>query len=163
VLAWDAGPGDAVWGVGGIAGSGATPTGDGIELRLELANATAPASEGIRAAAAGVIDPMVEVTSTDGVTVALPLSTWGALPPPLETRLVKDGPAANLAAISGIDLTLRSSAEVVVQGYTIPLAAFAAADPAFIPARLDGVVLRISRATTGRLAVAGFGLATGPR
>jgi dienelactone hydrolase len=163
VLAWDAGPGEAAWGVGGIAGSGAAPVGDGIELRLELANATAPASEGMRAAAAGVIDPVVEVTSTDGVTVALPLSTWGALPPPLETRLVKDGPAANLAAISGIDLTLRSSAEVVVQGYVIPLAAFAAADPAFVPAHLDGVVLRISRATAGRIAVAGFGLATGER
>ena len=162
VLAWEAGAGEAAWGVSGIAGTGlAAGAGGAPELRLALANATAPSGGGAMSAPGTALDPLVALTTTDGVTVALPLSTWGALPPPLATRLVKNGLTAELAKVSGLDLTLRAPADVVIQGYAIPLAAFAAADPAFVPERLDAVELRIPRGAGGRLAVATFGLATG--
>ncbi len=59
-------------------------------------------------------------------------------------------------------ISLRSPAEVVVQSYRIPLSAFRAADPAFVPARLDSVTLRAPKERAGRLAVAEFALAEGP-
>jgi hypothetical protein len=90
------------------------------------------------------------------------LSTWGALPPPLTARLVKNDLLATLSSISGLDVALRSPAEVVVQSYRIPLSAFSAADPAFVPARLGSVTLRIPKERAGRLAVAEFALAAGP-
>ena len=127
---------------------------------MALANATPPASHD--GSAPVPLDPVVEVTASDGVTVALPLSTWGALPPPLITRLVKNELTGALAGVSGLDLTLRSPAETVVQTYAIPLAAFVAANPAFVPERLDRIVLRIPTSAAGGLAVAGFALAPGP-
>ena len=96
------------------------------------------------------------------MTVALPLSTWGALPPPLTTRLVKNELTAALAGVSGLDLTLRSPAETVVQSYAIPMSAFVAANPAFVPDRLDRILIRIPTGSAGDLAVAGFALAPGP-
>jgi dienelactone hydrolase len=157
-LEWDAGDGSAAWGVAGLARAENGPRlSDRAELRMELGNTTDPGDP-----AAGPLDPIVEATTTDGVTVALPLSTWGALPPPLVTRLVKSDLSATLAGVSGLDLSLRLPAEQVVQSYAIPLADFAMADPAFVPERLDAVVLRIPRSTAGGLAVAGFGVSPAP-
>jgi hypothetical protein len=50
----------------------------------------------------------------------------------------------------------------VVQSYAIPLAAFAAADQEFDPARLDGVALRIPRTGPGSVTVTGLRLAPPP-
>ena len=156
-LEWEAGPGTATWGVSGLAKAGGPRPASASELHLALANATTtPGGE-----AAPALDPLVVVTSTDGVTVALPLSTWGALPPPLVARLVKSDLLATLARISGLDLTLRSPAEVVLQSYRIPLSAFSAADPAFVPSHLDSVALQMPKGEAGRLAVAEFGIADG--
>ncbi len=161
MLAWDTGPGEATWGVSGLAAARGIPPASGTaELRMALANATPPVPDGGQVPPP--LDPLVEVTTSDGVTVALPLSTWGALPPPLTTRLVKNEVTASIAGVSGLDLGLRSPAETVIQGYAIPLSAFVAANPAFVPERLDRVVLRIPTGTAGDLAVAGFALAPGP-
>ena len=144
----------------GLAAAGGTPPTAATEVRLALANATAAPAPG--GPAATELDPLIVVTSADGVSVALPLSTWGALPPPLAVRLVKNEVLGTLASVSGLDLSLRSPAEIVVQSYRIPLSAFAAADPAFVPSRLDSVTLRVPRADAGRLAVAEFAVAVAP-
>ena len=159
-LEWEIGPGAATWGASGLAKAGGPQPASASELRLALANATTPPTPNEQVPAG--LDPLIVVTSTDGVTVALPLSTWGALPPPLTARLVKNDLLATLSSISGLDVALRSPAEVVVQSYRIPLAAFCAADPAFVPARLGSVTLRIPKERAGRLAVAEFALAAGP-
>ncbi len=161
MLEWGtAQPGTATWGVSGIGAPGGPSPTSGSEIRLALANGTLPTATGAQASVG--LDPLVVVTSTDGVTVGLPLSTWGALPPPLVARLVKSDVLGTLASISGLDLSLRSPAEIVVQSYRIPLSAFSAANPAFVPARLDSVTLRIQRSDPGRLAVAEFALADAP-
>jgi hypothetical protein len=159
-LSWAEGAGDARWGVRGLAGTpaGTTAVGDGAELRLDLATATGSSAEPNEAAP----DLSIEAVTTDGVRVALPLRTWGTLPPPLPAILVKNDIAAMLAAIGGLDLSLRTPAEQVVRSYAIPLAAFAAADPEFDPARLDGVALRIPRTGPGSVTVTGLRLAPPP-
>ncbi len=50
----------------------------------------------------------------------------------------------------------------MIQSYAIPMSAFVAANPAFVPERLDRVVLRIPTGTAGNLAVAGVALAPAP-
>ena len=42
------------------------------------------------------------------------------------------------------------------------MSAFVAANPAFVPDRLDRILLRIPTGSAGDLAVAGFALAPGP-
>ena len=102
----------------------------------------------------------VEAWTTDGARVTLPLSTWGALPPPLETRLTKNDIATVASPPSGASTSrCGRPRRQVVQSYVIPLEAFAAADPSFVPARLDGVVLRIPRTGAGSVAVTGLRLA----
>lgn len=144
-LLWSAGAGEATWGLSGFRTLAET---DGAtELRLSLANGAAPGT--------AALDPLVELVTTDGVTVALPLSRWGALPPPLTVSLVKND---LLASVSGIDLSMRSPVERVLQTYAIPLAEYAAANPAFQPSHVDAVRLRIDRAAAGGLWIAEIGL-----
>jgi DNA-binding MarR family transcriptional regulator len=52
------------------------------------------------------------------VTVALPLSTLGALPPPLAVRLVRNDLVATLMSLAGLDVTLWSPAEIVVHPFS---------------------------------------------
>ncbi|HEX5827168.1 MAG TPA: hypothetical protein VFY23_06585 [Candidatus Limnocylindrales bacterium] len=159
ILRWDEGAGTADWGVEGIASSALA--GDlraGAAVHLELANADPGDARG---GAGGAPDPVLEARTTDGVTVGLPLSTWGAVPPPLVARLTKDDLVESLARISGMDLSLRTPAEQVAQTWRVDLADFAAADPAFRPERLEALVLRIPRTGAGSLAVTGFGLLPG--
>jgi dienelactone hydrolase len=157
VLRWDEGAGTAGWGVEGIASSPLSDAiGPGSAVRLELANgAPGTPGEGTTDVAP---DPVLEARTTDGVTVRLPLSTWGAVPPPLVARLTKDDLVESLARVSGMDLSLRTPAEQVATTWRINLADFAAADPAFRPEQLDALVLRIPRTSAGSLAVTGFGL-----
>ncbi|MCU0477439.1 MAG: hypothetical protein MUE92_01640 [Chloroflexi bacterium] len=176
VLRWTAGPGSATWRLVGPDGGSSGFAADGAStLRLELANGTLAAddpdsmpgaaapSDGAQGPGsdAGMLDPAVVLTTTDGVEVSLPLSRWGALPPPLPTRLVKSDLLASLAALTGLDLSMSSPVERVVQSYAIPLADFVAVDATFDPTRLASIALRLDRATPGALYLAGLGIAPG--
>ena len=144
-LTWSAGAKEASWGLSGFRtlaeSEGAT------ELRLSIANGSEPGT--------AALDPIVELSTTDGVTVGLPLSRWGALPPPLTVSLVKND---LLASVSGIDLSMRSPVERVLQTYAIPIAEYAAANPAFQPSHVDAFRLRVGRTTAGSLWIAEIGL-----
>ncbi len=158
VLGWTEGTGNARWGVQGLAGSSVGGiAGDAAEIRLDVTTPSDP--PGARAAPAPEL--AVEAWTSDGVRVVLPLRTWGALPPPLRAVLAKSDVATTLAAIGGLDLSLRTPAEQVVQSYAIPLAAFSADDPAFDPAHLDGVALVIPRTLPGSVSVTDLRLAPG--
>lgn len=148
-------PSTATWRLTGISAlAGSVQPASSTEVRLEVANAT-PLAE----AAGRGLDPMVELTSTDGVTVALPLSTWGELPPPLTTQLLK---SPLLEMLPGTIARLDSPVERVLQAYAIPLAAFEDADPAFHADQLDAIGLQFDRAAgAGALYVARLGLAGG--
>ncbi len=58
------------------------------------------------------------------------------LPRPLATRLVTRDLLASLAALTGLDLSMSSPLEHVVQSYAIPLADFVAVDASFDPTRV---------------------------
>jgi hypothetical protein len=146
LLRWDAGAGEAAWGLTGL--DGRVEAAGATELRLALANGSDPSD-------ARPLDPIIELTTTDGVTVALPLSRWGALPPPLTVSLTKN---ELLRSAAGIDLSVRSPVERILQTYAIPLADAEAIDPAFRADHLSAFRLRIDRATSGGLWVAEVGL-----
>jgi hypothetical protein len=166
-VSWSASPagGPAIWRLTGLSGIASmepaepnpmdgpppsTPTA-ATHLRLDLANASLITD-------ASPIDPQVVLTTTDGVAVGLPLSTWGLLPPPLPTQL---GKLAELSAMPYMRLSLPIPVERVLQTYDIPLAAFAAADASFDPAALDSVELRFDRgAGDGSVYIARVGIAT---
>jgi hypothetical protein len=150
-IGWASGSGDAIWGLTDVDRHEAAT--DAVELRFALANGTEPTRG---APSAEPLDPPVELTTTDGVTVQLPLSRWGALPPPLTVDLTKDSP---LTALAAIDLSVRSRVERVLQSYAIPLSDFEAADPAFRADRLATIRLRLDRSTAGALWIADVGLA----
>ncbi|HET7182367.1 MAG TPA: hypothetical protein VFI15_09070, partial [Candidatus Limnocylindrales bacterium] len=146
-LRWSAAPATATWEAHGIA------TIDGADqataLTFALANGS-PAGQ-----AAGTLDPIIEVSTTDGVTIRLPLSHWGALPPPLAVRLVKN---AVLARLSSMDLALDAPPEIVLQTYELRLTDFSAADPAFRPEHVDVLRVIVDRSTAGALWITEVGL-----
>ena len=101
------------------------------------------------------LDLQVELTTSDGVTVALPLSRWGAIPPPLAVRLVKD---ELVASLSVMDVGLGAPVELVLQSYEIPFAEYAASDPTFDPRHVTGLRLMIDRTIGGCLWITEVGL-----
>jgi Chlorophyllase enzyme len=149
-LRWDAGGGEASWRLAGLDSRLAALAGP--ELHLSMANGTEPAP------GAGVLDPGVELSTSDGVSVTLPLSRWGALPPPLTVQLSKSGV---IDALGGIDLSVSAPVEHVLQTYAIPFADYAAADAAFRPERVTSVRLVVDRASAGAIWLAEVGLADG--
>jgi dienelactone hydrolase len=146
-LRWDAGEGDASWTLAGLADRFAARADP--ELRLSLANGTEPGPD------AGVLDPLIELTTTDGVVVALPLARWGALPPPLTVQLSKSG---LIDLLGGLPLSVDAPVEHVLQTYNIPLAQYAAENPAFRPDRVASVRLVVDRSTAGAIWLAEVGL-----
>ncbi|HEX2626330.1 MAG TPA: hypothetical protein VHL56_05450, partial [Candidatus Limnocylindrales bacterium] len=146
-LRWSTGQGTASWEARGIASIDGA--GQATALTFALANGT-PIGGG-----AGRLDPLVEVSTTDGVTVRVPLSHWGALPPPLEVNLVK---SELLAHLSSMDLALDAPPEIVLQTYELRLDELAAADPAFRPEHVDALRLIVDRAEAGALWVTEVGL-----
>jgi hypothetical protein len=142
----------AVWAVSGIANLQVTPD-RSTEVRFALADGTV--GEGTTTPR---LDIEVEVVDGDGTTVALPLDAFGALPPPLPVHLAKHD---LLQATTTIDISLRTPVERVLQTYAIPLAAFAAVDPAFSVETLDAIRLRIDRSTAGALWIADLSLGDG--
>ncbi len=78
----------------------------------------------------------VELETADGVRVALPLSQFGAVHPPLPVQVVKSDTLTRIIGITGY-VPLRF--ERVLQTYDLPLAAFQQAEPRFDPARLSAI------------------------
>jgi hypothetical protein len=56
-----------------------------------------------------------------------------------------------LNVMAGIDLSVRSSSEIVLQTYHVPLSAFVEADPSFDPAQLSAVSVEVARASRGAI------------
>ena len=149
-LRWAGGGGEAAWGLAGL-GDQLAGVADPV-LHVSLANGAEPTDD------ASILDPMVEVTTADAVTVALPLSQWGALPPPLTVQLSK---SPLIDALGGIDLTVNASVEHVLQSYAIRLSEFATANPAFRVDRVTSFRIAFDRSSTGGAWVAEVGLADG--
>jgi hypothetical protein len=150
IVRWSAGDDEASWGIDGLDAADLVPDVSG-ELRFALADGT-PTDAG----PALPLAVTIEASDRDGTTVRIPMATFGALPPPLPVQLAKhDG----LMAMSGIDLTLRSPAERVLQTYAIPLRAFEAADPAFVATDLTSFRLRFDRAAAGAVWIADVAIA----
>jgi dienelactone hydrolase len=147
-LTWSGAGPPAAWEIHGI--EDAVATAQPVAIQVSLANGALDAT-----ADAAPLDLLVELSTTDGVTVALPRSRWGALPPPLKVQLVKD---ELLAALSSMDLARGAPVERVLQTYEIPLADYAAADPRFRPDRLSAMRLVVDGRTPGCLWVAEAGL-----
>jgi dienelactone hydrolase len=145
LLTWDAGPGVASWSLQGLERSGVRATGSSA-LRISLADGR-PVDADVTMASL----PVVVAATSGSTTVRLPLDRFGALPPPLPVRLAKHD---LLASTAGIDLSVRSASEVVLQTYAVPLAAFVEADPAFDPGGLTTLSVEIVRATDGALWIA---------
>ena len=80
--------------------------------------------------------------------MGIPLERFGALPPPLPVRLAKH---ELLATMAGIDLSVRSSSEIVLQTYEVPLSAFVEVDPAFDPAQLSAITVEVARTDAGAI------------
>lgn len=75
-------------------------------------------------------DLTLELTTTDGVTVGLPLSRFRALPPPLPSRFTRWGM---------LNKKRYAATEIVFQDFEIPLAAFTDAEPGFDPSQLSSI------------------------
>jgi dienelactone hydrolase len=146
-LRWGATGGHAVWAVENLeASAAARPP---IAIRFALANGATEEGDG---------EPLlleIELATTDGVRVTLPIAQWGALPPALPVRLAKDDLVASL---SSMDLARGAPVERVLQTYELPLSDFAGAAPSFDPARLSAVRLVVNRSTAGVLWVTEVGL-----
>ena len=154
-LRWVSGSAEAAWEVGGV-GSIAGKL-EPVAIRFSLANgALAPAGDS--ATPSRALDVQVAVVTSDGVTATLPLSRWGALPPPLEVRLVKNH---LFAALSGMDVAQGAPVERVLQTYEVPLAEFVNVDPAFDPAELAAIRFVVDRSSPGALWVTEVGLVAG--
>lgn len=147
-VGWTAGPEPAIWQLNGV--DAVAPDDGPAAIHLSMANGSLEAER-----SGGPLDLVVELMTTDGVRVALPLSRWGALPPPLTVRLAKDG---LLAGVGSMDLALDAPVERVLQSYELPLADFAAADARFDPNRLGAVRLVIDRSTAGSLWISEVGI-----
>ena len=149
-LEWAGVGGQAAWTLDGLTQRIAAL--EGPELHLSLANGADPSS------GAGVPEVRIELTTTDGVSVSIPLSRWGALPPPLETQLSK---SPVLDALAGLDLSVTQPVERVLQGYVIPVAEFAAENPAFRTDRVASLRVLVDRSAAGVLWLAEVGLSGG--
>ena len=95
-------------------------------------------------------DLTVEVVSAGGATARLPLSRFAPICPPLKSRLTK-------WPMEGY-FEMTRPAELVLQGFSLPLAEFARANAAFDPARLRTIRLVFDRTPKGEVALDDVGL-----
>jgi dienelactone hydrolase len=91
------------------------------------------------------VDLSIEVVDAAGVTASVPLSRYGAIRRPLETRVMR---RADLERTR-----MPSLAETVLQHFSIPLADFVAAAPALDPGTLRIVRFRFDRAPAGTVLI----------
>ena len=94
----------------------------------------------------------IQLETIDGATVSLPFSQFAAIAPRLKVRTSKMG---------FLESALIEPAEVVLQTYELPLAAFARADARFNPARLKTITLRFDRTRSGEIALDRVGFSKG--
>ncbi len=154
ILRWSSGSGWATWRLNGLdaaASDAGTELSGASEIRFALANAI-----GDQVDDPAGLDPLIELTSTDGVKVELLLDRWGAVPPPLPSRVMKND---LLADLGGFGIKMETPVERVLQTYAIPLADFAAADRTFDPAHLASVAIRFDRKTAGAAYLGEVGIA----
>jgi len=97
----------------------------------------------------------VELETTGGTVVRLPLTQFGPLQPALPVRLTK---AEWLANAPGIELALASPIERVDQTFDLPLSAFVVADPAFRAEELSAIRFIFDGQVDGRLLLDEIGL-----
>jgi dienelactone hydrolase len=95
------------------------------------------------------VDLTIEVVDAAGVAARVPLSRYGAIRRPLETRVLRRGDR-EASAFAQLH-------ELVLQSFTIPLADFVAAAPALDLARLAEVRLVFDRAVAGTVIVDDIG------
>jgi dienelactone hydrolase len=87
------------------------------------------------------IDLTVELTDAAGVTARLPLSTFGAIRRPLETRIMRRE-KRDKAQFSSLF-------EIVLQTYVLPFSDFVAVSPRLDPTRLRSIRFVFDRTTAG--------------
>jgi len=87
------------------------------------------------------IDLTVELTDAAGTTARLPLSTFGAIRRPLETRIMRRE-KRDKSAFSTLY-------EIVLQTYVLPFSDFIAESPSFDPSRLRTIRLVFDRTPAG--------------
>ena len=144
LLTWSAGDGNASWRIHGL---DRVRAGDAAPSALRIALADGRSLD----ESDSIPVPVAIRAVSDGRSVRLPIDRFGALPPPLPVRLAKHD---LLAAVAGVDLTVRAESEVVLQTYEIPLAAFTEADPAWDPADLQAMIVEVPRTLSGALWIA---------
>ncbi len=96
-----------------------------------------------------VTDFTVELQTTDGVVVKLPLSRFRALLPPIKVQFTK------LHFLDG--LAYKNASEPIFQTIEMPLSAFAAQNRRYDPAKLKMIRLRFDRTPTRVLIISQIG------
>lgn len=96
------------------------------------------------------LDLSIELATSDGIAVRLPLSQFRALPVPLRSRFTK---LKDEKELYGADW------EPVLQTFELPLASFAAAKPGFDPALVREIRFVFDRSPEGVLLLDDLGLA----
>ncbi|MFN2564762.1 MAG: alpha/beta hydrolase family protein [Gemmatimonadaceae bacterium] len=96
------------------------------------------------------VDFTIEVEDADGNTVRAPLSAYGVPRRPLETRVLRRARFERTA--------FRTTFEIVLQTYVIPLADLAKASPAFSPSKLRAIRLVFDRVDGGTVIVDRIGV-----
>jgi dienelactone hydrolase len=97
------------------------------------------------------VDLSIEVEDAAGVRASVPLSRYGAIRRPLETRVLRRGDLERSR--------FPSHAETVLQSFSIPLAELAAAAPGLDLASLRVVRFRFDRAPAGTVVIDDVGFA----
>ena len=97
------------------------------------------------------VDLSVVVTDTDGESASVPLSNYGPIRRPLETVVRRRNDAESFD----------NQWELVLQSFSIPLADFVEANPAFDPARPREIRLLFDRSAAGTVVVDDIGFSGG--
>jgi dienelactone hydrolase len=95
-------------------------------------------------------DLTIELVDAAGVATRLPLSTFGPVRRPLETRIMRRE-KRDKAQFSTLH-------EIVLQSYVLPFADFAAANPSFAPERLAAIRFVFDRTPAGTVVVDDIGI-----
>lgn len=99
----------------------------------------------------------VELETRDGVRVSRPLAQFGSIHPPLPARWFKSD---SVSALVGRPFEVATPYEIILQTYTLPLAAFGTNEPAFRPERVTAIRLRFQGAEGGEVWLDRVGMQT---
>ena len=100
---------------------------------------------------------MVELATSDGVAVRLPLAQFAPLPPPLPLQLTKAG---WIAAAEGYEIDTPTPYERLPQTFDLPLASFVSANPDFRPEALSTIRVEFNSDVPGAVMIDDFGFRT---